>query len=80
MRQPIVVISAGLSTCVTMGVSGLWGAYLTESAERRRDRDELQTRSLTDLTGTKIGKASRAAVVIVALVDGLARFSQLWLC
>jgi len=74
VREPAIVISTGLSTCVAMGVSGLWGAYLTESAERKRDLDELQNHTLTDLSRTKIGRASRAAVVIVALVDGLAPF------
>lgn len=74
VRQPAIVITTGLSTCIAMGVSGLWGAYLTESAERKRGLDELQNHTLTDLSQTKIGRASRAAVVIVALVDGLAPF------
>lgn len=66
-----VVVSTGLATSVAMGVSGLWGAYLTESAERKRDLDELSRVTLTDLTNTRIGKASRAAIFIVAIVDGL---------
>jgi len=74
VRTPSVVISTGLSTCVAMGVSGLWGAYLTESAERRRSLDILENHTLTDLSRTKIGQASRAAVVIVALIDGLSPF------
>ena len=72
--QPTVVISTGLSTCVAMGVSGLWGAYLTEAAERKRALDDLEDHTLTDLSETRIGRASRAAVVVVALVDGLAPF------
>jgi predicted membrane protein (TIGR00267 family) len=69
-----IVLSTGLATCVAMGVSGLWGAYLTESAERKRDLDELSRFTLTDLTDTRIGRASRAAIVIVAVVDGLSPF------
>jgi len=72
--NPRIVVSTGLSTCVAMGVSGLWGAYLTEAAERKRDLDELGHYTLTDLNNTRIGRASRAAVVTVALVDGLAPF------
>lgn len=34
--EPRIVVSTGMATCIAMGVSGLWGAYLTESAERRR--------------------------------------------
>jgi len=69
-----IVVSTGLATCVAMGVSGLWGAYLTEAAERKRDLDELSRYTLTDLNGTRIGRASRVAVVVVALIDGLAPF------
>lgn len=69
-----IVLSTGLATSVAMGVSGLWGAYLTESAERKRDLDELSRVTLTDLTNTRIGRASRAAIFIVAIVDGLSPF------
>jgi len=69
-----VVVTTGLATCVAMGVSGLWGAYLTEAAERKRGIDELCRYTLTDLNATRIGRASRAAVVTVALVDGVSPF------
>jgi predicted membrane protein (TIGR00267 family) len=69
-----IVLSTGLATSVAMGVSGLWGAYLTESAERKRDLDELSRVTLTDLTNTRIGRAQRAAIIIVAVVDGLSPF------
>jgi predicted membrane protein (TIGR00267 family) len=74
VQEPRVVVSTGLATCVAMGVSGLWGAYLTEAAERKRDLDELSRYTLTDLNDTRIGQASRIAVVTVALIDGLAPF------
>jgi predicted membrane protein (TIGR00267 family) len=74
VEEPQIVVSTGLATCVAMGVSGLWGAYLTEAAERKRDLDELGRFTLTDLDGTRIGRASRVAVVTVALIDGLAPF------
>jgi predicted membrane protein (TIGR00267 family) len=72
--RPRIVVSTGLATCVAMGVSGLWGAYLTEAAERERGLTELARHTLTDLTDTRIGRASRVAVVSVALVDGLSPF------
>lgn len=74
VRNASVVLVTGFSTSIAMGISGLWGAYLTESAERKRDLNDLENHTLTDLSGTKIGRASRAAVVVVALVDGLAPF------
>jgi predicted membrane protein (TIGR00267 family) len=72
--EPRIVVSTGMATCIAMGVSGLWGAYLTEAAERRRDLVELGRHTLTDLSDTRIGRASRAAVAVVALIDGLSPF------
>lgn len=69
-----IVVTTGMATCVAMGISGLWGAYLTEAAERQRELLELEGYTLTDLSDTTLGKASRTAVVIVALVDGLSPF------
>jgi predicted membrane protein (TIGR00267 family) len=71
VKNPSTVILTGMATSISIGVSGLWGAYLAESAERGRELDELERISLTDLGETKIGKASRAAVVVVSLVDGI---------
>ncbi len=72
--EPRIVVSTGMATCIAMGVSGLWGAYLTEAAERKRDLVELGRYTLTDLSDTRIGRASRAAVAVVALIDGLSPF------
>ncbi len=69
-----VVLVTGLSTAVAIGISGGWGAYLTEAAERRHEIAELEKSTLTDLHDSKIGKAARSAVVIVAAVDGLSPF------
>lgn len=68
------VLITGLSTALAIGVSGGWGAYLTESAVRSKEMGSLEQVTLSDLQDTKIGKASRMAVVIVAAVDGLSPF------
>lgn len=74
VTEPKIVVTTGLATCVAMGVSGLWGAYLTESAERKRELLELSRQTLTDLNHTRIGRASRVAAITVSLVDGLSPF------
>ena len=74
VRNAGTVIRIGIATSISIGVSGLWGAYLAESAERGRELAELERMSLTDLGETKIGRASRVAVVVVSLVDGLSPF------
>ncbi|NLE46541.1 MAG: hypothetical protein GX620_17635 [Chloroflexi bacterium] len=71
VRSAPIVIRTGISTSIAMGISGAWGAYLAESAERGRELAELEQISLTDLGGTKIARASRAAVIVVAIVDGM---------
>jgi predicted membrane protein (TIGR00267 family) len=74
VRSAGTVIRIGIATSISIGVSGLWGAYLAESAERGRELAELERMSLTDLGETKIGRASRVAVIVVSLVDGLSPF------
>jgi len=74
VRDLSIPIRIGLATSVAMGVSGLWGAYLTESAERQRELIELEKISLIDQNNTKIGRASRLAVIVVSVVDSLAPF------
>ncbi len=71
IRQANVVISAGLGASIALMVSGLWGTYLTEYAERTRGLKELESSILIKLEKTDIGKASKAATIIVALVNGL---------
>jgi predicted membrane protein (TIGR00267 family) len=74
VQEAKVVLVTGLSTALAIGISGGWGAYLTESAERRHEMEELERVTLTDLQDTKIGRASRVAVFMVAAVDGLSPF------
>jgi len=74
IRDLMIPIRIGIATSIAMGISGLWGAYLTEAAERKRELAELESVSLIDQSETEIGRASRVAVVIVAVVDGLAPF------
>jgi predicted membrane protein (TIGR00267 family) len=74
VKDPTIVLVTGLSTALAIGISGGWGAYLTESAERRHAMVELEQLTLTELHDTKIGRASRMAVVLVTAVDGLSPF------
>lgn len=72
VRDLTIPIRTGIATSIAMGISGLWGAYLTETAERRRELSELERVSLIDQSGTSIGRASRFAVIVVSAVDGFA--------
>ncbi len=70
--EPRVVFTTGIATSMAMGVSGLWGAYTTETAERRHSLRELEQAMLTDMQNTELARASRFAAVVVSLIDGLA--------
>ena len=72
--NPMIVVTTGLTTSVAIGISGLWGSFLTESAERKRGIDEISRSTLTDQNGSKIGKASRFAAIAVAIIDGVSPF------
>lgn len=70
IRHSTTVIRIGVAASISIGISGLWGAYLAESAERGRELAQLERMCLIDLKGTKFSRAARMAVAIVSLVDG----------
>ena len=42
VKDPRVVIGASFGACLAMGVSGFWGAYMAERAERKRALKDLE--------------------------------------
>jgi predicted membrane protein (TIGR00267 family) len=69
------VITVVVTTAVGMGVSGFYGSYMVERAERDRDMRELEESTLTSLRDTTIAAASRYATVVIAFVDGASPFA-----
>ncbi len=74
VRSPSIVLKTGYATAIAIGISGLWGAYMTESAERKDDLANLSKQTLTDLSQTDLGHAMKIAAVVVATVNGIAPF------
>jgi predicted membrane protein (TIGR00267 family) len=68
------IITAGLGACIAMGVSGGWGSYITEKAERKKEIRDLEKHTLKKMKNTKIEKAHHAATIIITLIDGLSPF------
>ncbi len=64
------VILTGLATAFAMGMSGLSGAYMAESAERLRELRMLEKAMLSNMDDTIHEEASKFATVLTALVDG----------
>ncbi|MBD3311897.1 hypothetical protein GF352_00330 [archaeon] len=71
VTTPKIIVFSCIGSGIAMCVSGLWGAYVTESAERRIRVMKLEKHLLRGLKGTSITGRSQEASLIVALVDGL---------
>jgi len=71
VENPYIIVMAGLGACLAMGVSGLFGAYITEKAERKKIIKDLEESILSDLEGSLQQNASEFVPALAALVDGL---------
>jgi len=81
-----VAVSACLGAAIALFMSGISSAYLSESAERKKELQELEQAVLMNLEDSDFGHASRYVPVVVALVNGLSPLllsliiiSPLWL-
>ena len=71
VEEPYIVVMAGLGACLAMGISGLFGAYITEKAERKRQLKTLEQSMLSDLEDSLHQDASEFVPAFAAIVDGL---------
>ena len=71
VKEPYVIVMAGMGACLAMGVSGFFGAYITEKAERRRIIKDLEESILSDLDDSLQQNASEFAQAFAALICGL---------
>lgn len=65
------VIITGAAVIISLGVSGVWSAYYSESAERKKEVDDLEESTLYGLEETVIFRAQRFAAIVLAAVNGL---------
>ncbi len=70
VREPRVVIGAGVGASLAMGMSGFFGTYLTERAERTRQLKRLERAMVTQLDETVWDTASSFVSFWAAFVDG----------
>jgi predicted membrane protein (TIGR00267 family) len=68
---PSVVIKIGLSTCLAIGMSGAFGRFLSERAERKRVLRQMEKDTLTDLGETSLERKGTEKMLIISLVDGI---------
>jgi len=70
-QKASLIIISSLGAAVAMAISGIWGAYAIERAERKKSMRELEMHLLTDLDETEIERKLNVTTILVALVDGL---------
>jgi len=71
VRNPFLIFSIGISTAMALGISGLWGASLSEAAERKGELRLLEKSMMRKLSSSYIGEALRAATYLAAVVNSL---------
>ncbi|MFH0816242.1 MAG: VIT1/CCC1 transporter family protein [Methanobacteriota archaeon] len=71
IEDPQIIIAAGVAGALAMGISGVSGAYMTESAERKKRLKELERAMLRPMRDTIHEEAHDFATTVVAIVDGL---------
>lgn len=67
-----VVISACLGAAIALAVSGVSSAWVSETAERRRELAELESAMVADLEQSLHGEAVRRVPLLIGLVNGAA--------
>lgn len=67
-----VIVSACIGTAVALFMSGVTSAYISETAERRQELQQLEKSMVKPLENSDHGKAARLAPVFIALVNGVA--------
>lgn len=74
VNDPRTLILAGLGASIAMGVSGGFGAYLTESAVKKEELAEKESAMLEEIGDTVHYQAAAISSYFVAAVDGLSPF------
>ena len=68
----VVVITSCLAAALALGMSGISSAYISETAERRRNLAQLEEAMLASLKDSHHAKAAIWIPWLVALVNGIA--------
>lgn len=71
VHESKIIIGAGIGAGLAMGMSGFFGTYMTERAERTRKLKKLERAMVTNLDETVWDNASSFVSIWAALVDGL---------
>ena len=74
VEEPSTILLAGLGASIAMGVSGGFGAYLTEMAVKKQEMAEKEKAMLEELNDTVHDQAAQVSSIFGAIVDGISPF------
>jgi predicted membrane protein (TIGR00267 family) len=66
-----LIIVSSFGVIVSTGVSGIWGGYMAERAEKKKTRRELERHLLTNLSKTHVSKEMNRIAWFMGLANGL---------
>jgi predicted membrane protein (TIGR00267 family) len=69
--HPSTVIRIGLSTCLAIGMSGAFGRFLSERAERKRSLKKIEKNMFTDLSGSSLEREAKKKTITISIIDGV---------
>jgi predicted membrane protein (TIGR00267 family) len=69
--HPLTIIKIGLSTCLAIGMSGAFGRFLSERAERKLSLKQMGKDLFTDLSDSSLGREAKKKTIIISLIDGV---------
>ncbi|MHA1145483.1 MAG: VIT1/CCC1 transporter family protein [Candidatus Helarchaeota archaeon] len=67
------IVSVGLATAFSMGVSGIWGSYMASEAERMVEKDHIERAMILrkgEFDHSVMDRAQKVGSMMCALVDG----------
>jgi len=69
--HPSTIIKIGLSTCLAIGMSGAFGRFLSERAERKRSLRQIEKNMFTDLSDSSLEREAKKKTVTISIIDGV---------
>jgi predicted membrane protein (TIGR00267 family) len=69
--QPLTVIKIGLSTCLAIGMSGAFGRFLSERAERKLLMKQMEKNMFTDLSASSLNREAKKKTISISIIDGV---------
>jgi len=67
----VVIMNACFGAAIALGMSGLTSAYMSESAEQKKQLSELEQAMVKDLESSAYGQAARLLPLVTATVNSL---------